>query len=687
MPEAPSQNDSSPIPFRRAVLIGIDHYPLLAENYQLEGCVHDVELVRRALLAHGFDPEELVVLTEERATHEGIRRALEELTREAAEERERSGGEALLFVHYSGHGSRIRSQDKDAGWLESIVPADSGRGEHPNRDLSDLWIGDWLRRTEEVTSRLVVVFDSCHSGSVGRTALGALGVRERWVEPDPRPVALPEGLEAPGLQAGGRGLRGDTGHVLLAACGAREIAHEAGGKGSGKPAFGAFSQSFYGQLLSGAGGATYRDVFDLVRASVSARYPTQHPQLEGDGDQLLLGVGSAAAEPHLPVLEGWEDRVLLAGGAAQGVVAESRWAILPAATRSRSAAEPLAEVTVTEVGAVESWGRIGDGGGLEELPPGCRAFEVARPADAFRLPVALLPATAAPEGEEKGSGEAPRARLMAAIEGEPSLRPVASPGDAEVVVGAVEEAGGGAAWIVHSRDGSRLGSAHPLAGPESVEGICINLTRRARILQLLELAREGMGHLEVGLELLSPDSPEGLWETGGGGRGGREKDYRIGERMVFEISNRGGEEVFPYLFHLGADGEVSLLDPVPGGHEALAPGRCRRVGEGRRVFHATDSRQPGQEPPDELLVLFASSRQLDLDIFLQPGYRGAGSGDGSGNGGGGTLARRLEVAWHGLPASSGRGIETREVEAWGALVRRFRVLPPSGAAGESSGAG
>lgn len=69
-----------------------------------------------------------------------------------------------LFLHYSGHGAQIRSQDADEmdGKDETLVPCDY--------KASGLLIDDALRRLVVMPlpkgARLTCVFDCCHSGTV-----------------------------------------------------------------------------------------------------------------------------------------------------------------------------------------------------------------------------------------------------------------------------------------------------------------------------------------------------------------------------------------------------------------------------------------------------------------------------------------------------------------------------------------
>jgi len=93
-------------PIKKALLVGINKYkPEL--NSDLKGCVNDVEKIREILInIYGFNPDNIRVLTDERAIKEAILDRLRWLVDDLAI------GDEIVF-DYSGHGSRIRDRDGD----------------------------------------------------------------------------------------------------------------------------------------------------------------------------------------------------------------------------------------------------------------------------------------------------------------------------------------------------------------------------------------------------------------------------------------------------------------------------------------------------------------------------------------------------------------------------------------------
>jgi hypothetical protein len=105
---------------RRALLVGLNHYPDPANN--LRGCVNDVLQVS-SLLQRGFlfdASADIRLLTDERATTARIIERLRWLLRGAGP------GDTLVF-HYSGHGAQVRDRhgdELDDGLDEIICPYD-----------------------------------------------------------------------------------------------------------------------------------------------------------------------------------------------------------------------------------------------------------------------------------------------------------------------------------------------------------------------------------------------------------------------------------------------------------------------------------------------------------------------------------------------------------------------------------
>ncbi|KAK8961057.1 Metacaspase-5 [Platanthera guangdongensis] len=160
---------------KKAVLIGCNYPGTKAE---LKGCVNDVRRMHRCLVdRYGFDETDIEVLIDTDAsstqpTGKNIRRAITQLIRSA-------GPGDFLFVHYSGHGTRLPAEtgeDDDTGYDECIVPC----------DMNLITDDDFRLFVEELPegSRLTIVSDSCHSGGLIKNTKEQIGESTRPAEDD-----------------------------------------------------------------------------------------------------------------------------------------------------------------------------------------------------------------------------------------------------------------------------------------------------------------------------------------------------------------------------------------------------------------------------------------------------------------------------------------------------------------------
>ncbi|WAL61864.1 caspase family protein [Thermocoleostomius sinensis] len=168
-------------PTRRklALLVGINQYPeqvcdcALVRGNALNGCLTDVEL-QRELLIHrfGFQPSDILVLTDQQATRQNIEDAfLFHLTNQA------QAGDVVVF-HFSGLGSRIHSESPGESQT-SLVPIDGWMPTDDDPTIHDLLedtLGLLLRSlsTEQVTT----ILDAGYT-DLGRTVQGNLRIRSR----------------------------------------------------------------------------------------------------------------------------------------------------------------------------------------------------------------------------------------------------------------------------------------------------------------------------------------------------------------------------------------------------------------------------------------------------------------------------------------------------------------------------
>lgn len=164
-------------PRKLALLVGINAYPDDGLFGQLYGCVNDVEL-QYHLLVHrfGFQPSNILKLTDQQATRQSILTAFEEhLIKQAKPD-------DVAVFHFSGHGSRVVDPDQDFadGLNGTLVPIDSPlpagfpRNGGVVQDITGHTL--FLLGSAMSTDHFTMVLDSCHSGGAQR---GNLVIRSR----------------------------------------------------------------------------------------------------------------------------------------------------------------------------------------------------------------------------------------------------------------------------------------------------------------------------------------------------------------------------------------------------------------------------------------------------------------------------------------------------------------------------
>ncbi|MGE5660125.1 MAG: caspase family protein [Actinomycetota bacterium] len=160
-----------------ALLVGINNDPHSSRLSNLKGYLTDVELQRHLLVyCLGFNPKDIITLTDAQATRKNILEAFEKhLIKQAKPD-------DILVFHYSGHGSKIADLESNFpdGISSTIVPVDSSR---PADNISTTTVKDITGKTLFLlmkalpTEQVTVVLDCCYSGGAKRGNLGVRTVR------------------------------------------------------------------------------------------------------------------------------------------------------------------------------------------------------------------------------------------------------------------------------------------------------------------------------------------------------------------------------------------------------------------------------------------------------------------------------------------------------------------------------
>lgn len=413
-----------------ALLIGINCYKPNrlsdgASYKNLGGCVRDIEHVEAHLTevlkvptsqilkltstSNGSDSREPLESPDQLATYANIVTRFKQLT-------EMSPTGAQVYIHYSGHGGRAKTEyPKIKGGEnaidEGLVPADIGESQY----LRDIELGKLLKDMVKKGLTTTVVLDCCHSGGATRGDAEVRGVE--GVDQASRPmkslVASEEELAKTWQELTAGGTRGlepgrflpdSRDYVLLAACRPNELAYEYAFDRTNGERNGALTYWLLDILRQKTPGLTYKDLHDFLNAKIHSQFAQQTPMLMGEGNREVFGTGFGTTPYTVNVMQVDETdltnkRILVNTGRAVGLREDTSFAIFPFGTRDFSQENRIAIATITEAGATESWCKLESIHGKPDVKQSDQAVLLAASTNLVRR--ALVDVEGAPTKEEK----------------------------------------------------------------------------------------------------------------------------------------------------------------------------------------------------------------------------------------------------------------------------------------------
>lgn len=262
-----------------ALLVGVGKY-LGPDIRQLTGPANDLARMRTLLVEqYGFPETNVCTLVDEQATTAAFKSAFDKTLVERT--REGMGDVAVLFI--AAHGSQVldtnKDEDEEDGLDETILFHDSRVGNV--KDLVDDELNAMLARLYARTHNVVLILDSCNSGTASRGP-SASTFTARYVSPadglkTPPPVGSSGGLGDPWLPAD------MTEAVFLSAATDGTSALETGG-------FGVFTNALIDVLGKvGPVPLSYSQAARRIPVLVQATGSPQIPLFQGNLDREVFG--------------------------------------------------------------------------------------------------------------------------------------------------------------------------------------------------------------------------------------------------------------------------------------------------------------------------------------------------------------------------------------------------------------
>lgn len=256
-----------------ALCIGINDYP--GTGSDLAGCVNDANDWSAELQKRGF---KVSTLLDKKATGNNMRAAMRKVIAKG-----KSGD--TIVIQYSGHGSYVDdvNGDEPDGRDECLCPYDiSTRGAITDDELFDIY------SAKKPGVRVVVISDSCHSGTVARFAPITTPPAVRGANPPVRKVRfLPPAVFLSKRRLANLGAQhamrassppGRYGALLMAGCQDAEFSYDAFFQGRSN---GAFSFVALRELRKLKASATYSSWQKAIRKALPSQQYPQSPNLFG----------------------------------------------------------------------------------------------------------------------------------------------------------------------------------------------------------------------------------------------------------------------------------------------------------------------------------------------------------------------------------------------------------------------
>jgi uncharacterized caspase-like protein len=578
-PQAAQTGDAKePKPPRKlALLVGISNYQRKGAS---DGWGHlntelDLELLQKVLIEKfKFEPADIIVLRDEKATRDGILSGLRDLAA-------RTGKGDVVFFHYSGHGASIPDDNGDEidGMDESLIPFDYKSKTDYSKNIRDDEIGKFLDELKKKEpANVTVSFDSCYSGTATRGGDSGRGGGEDVVKPENE---SPSGLLDKNASY-------PQSYVFLAAANPRQTAKEV--DYDSKQRIGVYTLALVKALNEATPRTTYRDLFERINDIVTSARGDQNPQLEGSPDEIVFDGTAVRQERYVeaqPIATGKkDDKAILYTGRLLGATVKSRYTLYGPGTKDPADKDALklAEGEIVEVDATRSVVKL-DRQVEAEVLKTARAFETQHYYEDTTFKVYLQDLRRVKGGEAvlsefvgdgarggpSSGGQSFNLAVFKESKADENLR--GEPYDVRVYPAGEKEfkdrtvPAGFSGLVMERKDGSILATIPE--GEKMPEQIREALERENRFRTIKGLRDNEDPRLRVGLRLVPVDvefdaagrvkkaTPKGAAPRDAGGR----PQFKLGDYFMLEVENSGDLDLYVTILDLQPDGKIGPVFP------------------------------------------------------------------------------------------------------------------------------
>lgn len=297
-------------PTKYALIVAVADYP--AEGgWKPISSLNDVDLIRDALLKQGFNENDIKVITNSEAKKADIVNELGVLTKKVKK------GDVVV-VHFSGHGQQIadnQAKDEIDGYDESIIPFDANlyysstyNGENHLRDDEITVLLDGIREKLGEEGDILVILDSCHSGTATRGLAPSRGTSVKFEEPGYVPPKT-ENQEISTEIDRSTNTNVLASMVVISGASQEELNYEYLDKNS-HIRYGSLSFAISKALAEAKPETTYAALFDKIKVEMSMIAPKQSPQIEGDVNNKIFGGKAVDQKPYYTISDWFDDKTV-----------------------------------------------------------------------------------------------------------------------------------------------------------------------------------------------------------------------------------------------------------------------------------------------------------------------------------------------------------------------------------------